>query len=273
MECRYQPGPGLREFRPGQTTAGQTCSRKDPAVTISIITPPRHEVPAHSDPVKYWNFRKADWKRFCLPAGESVERLPLPGTSNIERAHQDFARAYHPQPNNVSTWPSEDLYAMLGQRVRGTLSEPQWRLTLIEPLRPYYLGYNRNRSKPSTSRTLAARTINKLTGRSGCSFQLCRVSANSVASQLVKNGAHKTMDRKSNRLINKQLSDLWKIPWPEGHSKSETFRPEELASAQDWIPSLRSLYSTPGQLSNLSFCDFLSSCMSQSKFQRSGEEH
>jgi len=33
------------------------------------ITPPRFKVPAHSDPVKRWNFRKADWKRFCLLTG------------------------------------------------------------------------------------------------------------------------------------------------------------------------------------------------------------
>jgi len=35
----------------------------------SFITPPRFKVPAHSDPVKRWNFRKADWKRFCLLTG------------------------------------------------------------------------------------------------------------------------------------------------------------------------------------------------------------
>jgi len=39
----------------------------------SHITPPKFKVPAHSDPVKRWNFRKADWKRFCLLTGESVE--------------------------------------------------------------------------------------------------------------------------------------------------------------------------------------------------------
>jgi len=60
----------------------------------SLITPPRLKVPAHSDPVKRWNFLKADWKRFCLLTGESVERLPPPDTPDIEGAYQDFARAY-----------------------------------------------------------------------------------------------------------------------------------------------------------------------------------
>ena len=30
LERRHQPRPGLREFRPGQPTAGQTCPRKVP---------------------------------------------------------------------------------------------------------------------------------------------------------------------------------------------------------------------------------------------------
>jgi len=47
---------------------------------------------------------------------------------------------------------------------------------------------------------------------------------------IVKNGAHKTEDRKSTRLVKKELSDLWKIPTSEGHSISEPFRPEELAA-------------------------------------------
>jgi len=81
----------------------------------------------------------------------------------------------------------------------------------------------------SHSSRKAWRTINKLTGRSGRSFHQCHVSANSIASQLVENGTHRTGDRKSTRLVNKQLSDLWKIPTPEGHSISEPFRPEELA--------------------------------------------
>jgi len=71
MECRHQPRPGFREFRPGQPTAGQVCSRKVPAVTTpAFITPPKLKVPAHSDPVKRWEFRIADWKGFCLLTGE-----------------------------------------------------------------------------------------------------------------------------------------------------------------------------------------------------------
>jgi len=56
------------------------------------------------------------------------------------------------------------------------------------------------------------------------------VSANSIAPPLVKNGAHKTNDREPTRLVNKHMSDLWKISTPEGHNISEPFRPEEFAA-------------------------------------------
>jgi len=83
----------------------------------------------------------------------------------------------------------------------------------------------------SHSSRKAWRTTNKLTGRSGRSFCQCTISVNSIASQLVKNRAHKTRDRESTRLVNKQLSDQWKIRTPEGHSVAEPFRPDELAAA------------------------------------------
>jgi len=149
LECRQQPRAGLREHRPEQLTDGQTCPRKIPAVTTSaLITAPRFKVPAHSDPVKRWNFRKADWKRFCPLTGESVERSPPPDTPDIERAYQDFCESLLSaakqciiprgrRKNYVPCWDKdcETLYH--------SLSEPQWGLPLTEPPRPYSLDYNR----------------------------------------------------------------------------------------------------------------------------------
>jgi len=37
LERRHQPRLGIREFRPGQPTAGQTCPRKVPAITTSAL--------------------------------------------------------------------------------------------------------------------------------------------------------------------------------------------------------------------------------------------
>jgi len=121
------------------------------------------------------------------------------------------------------------------------LSEPQWGLPLTESPRPYSLDYNRRSrsdgrklSTPSTSCTPAARrgeqSTNLLAGQDA--HLACAPSRRGhIASQQVKNGAHKTGGRESTRLNNKQLSDLWKIPTPEGHSISETFKLEEFAAA------------------------------------------
>ena len=68
----------------------------------TLITPPRLKVPVHSDPVKLWNFRKADWKRFCLLTDESVERLPPPDTLNIERGCQHACESQYPRANILS---------------------------------------------------------------------------------------------------------------------------------------------------------------------------
>ena len=127
------------------------------------------------------------------------------------------------------------------------------------------------------------RTINKLIGRSGRSSRMCPVSVNSIASQLVKNGAHKTSDREPTRLVNNELSDQLKIPTPEGHSISEPFRPEEFAAALRRLkpgksPGLDSIFPeltlyTAGRLSNLSSATSSIPACANSKFQRSVEKH
>jgi len=129
----------------------------------------------------------------------------------------------------------------------------------------------------SHSSRKAWRTIKKLTGRSGCSSRLSPVSATSIASQLVKNGAHKTSGHESTRLVNEELSDLWKIPTPEGHSISEPFAPEELTAALRRLkpgksPGLDSIFPEfilhAGSALKSWFCDFLNSCMHQLKIPK-----
>jgi len=132
----------------------------------SLITPPRLKLPAHSDPVKCCNFRKAGWKRFCLLTGESIERLPHPDTLNIERAYQDFCESLpsaakqciprRRRKNYVPCWDIKSARPFIAPS-----SEHEWGLTLTELHHPYYLGYNRSRSSgrklstPSASRSLA----------------------------------------------------------------------------------------------------------------------
>ena len=84
-------------------------------------------------------------------------------------------------------------------------------------------------------------------------------------------------NRESTKLISKQLSDLWKVPIPEGNRIPGPFTSKELANAlkhqeQGKSPGLDSIF--PEFIlhagSNLEswFCDFLTSCMRQLKIPR-----
>ena len=83
-----------------------------------------------------------------------------------------------------------------------------------------------------------------------------------------------TGGHESTRLVNEQLSDLWKIPTGEGHSIFELFRPEEFAAALRHLkpgktPGLDSIFPEfilhAGPALKSWFCDFLNSCMRQLK--------
>ena len=98
MKRRHQPRSCLRQFRPGEPTAGQTYSRKVPwsLHRPSLITPPRLNVPAHSDPVQILSvgtFANLTRSAFCLLTGKSVERLSPPDTLNTEMAYLEFCES------------------------------------------------------------------------------------------------------------------------------------------------------------------------------------
>jgi len=118
-----------------------------------------------------WNlvkFARLKWNRFCLLAGESVERLPPTHTTNFEKAYQELcesllyvAKQSIPRghrKNCVRCWDREC------ETFQRSLFEPQWGLTLTEQLRPYVCGSTRRSrnvgmklSIPSTSCTPAAK--------------------------------------------------------------------------------------------------------------------
>jgi len=168
--------------------------------------------------VKRWNFRKADWKRFCFLTGESVEICHLRTHQTLRGHTRIFARAYYLRPNNVciprgrrenymSCWDKEceTPYRSFIRAPVGADSERASSLLLsrLEQKKQERWEESVNSTDFSHSSRKAWRTINKLTGRSGRSSRLCPVSANSIASQLVKNGEHRTGIREFTRLVNK----------------------------------------------------------------------
>ena len=121
----------------------------------------------------------------------------------------------------------------------------------------------------------ACRTINKLTGRSGHSSWASPVSANSMASKLMKNGAHRTRAASPLGSSTRSCATYGRFQ----HLRVTVYG--EIAAALthlresllDRIPSSWSLYSTPGRLSNHDFSISLLNACANSKFQLSGEEH
>ena len=113
----------------------------------SLITPPRFKVPAHSDPAKRWNFARLIGSAFAFSKVNPSRGCHLRTHQILRRHTRILARAYFLQLNNVSHVADGRAMCHAGTKsARPSIapsSEPQWGLTLIELLRPYYLGYNR----------------------------------------------------------------------------------------------------------------------------------
>ena len=72
--------------------------------------------------------------------------------------------------------------------------------------------------------------MNNLTGRSRHSPGHCPVSANAIASQLVRNGKYEAVDRKSSRLVSQEVSDLSRATTPDSVNISDNFSQREFAA-------------------------------------------
>ena len=57
------------------------------------------------------------------------------------------------------------------------------------------------------------------------------VSADAIASQLVRNGKYEAVDRKSSRLVYQEVSDLWRATTPDAVNISDNFSQREFAAA------------------------------------------
>ena len=73
--------------------------------------------------------------------------------------------------------------------------------------------------------------MNNLTGRSRHSPRHGPVSADAIASQLVRNGKYEAVDRKSSRLVSQEVSDLWRATTPDAVNISDNFSQREFAAA------------------------------------------
>ena len=119
--------------------------------------------------------------------------------------------------------------------------------------------------------------MNNLTGRSRHSPRHCPVSADAIASQLVRNGKYEAVDRKSSRLVSQEVSDLWRVTTPDPVNISDNFSQSEFTSALQHLKPGKALGSDSifselilhaGAALKSWLRDFLSSCLRRLKIPK-----
>ena len=119
--------------------------------------------------------------------------------------------------------------------------------------------------------------LNNRTGRSRRSPRHCAVSANAIASQVIRNGRYEGIDRESSQLISQEVSDLWRATSTSSVNISDSFTSREFAAALKHLKPGK----TPGRDSTFPelithagaalkswLCDFLSSCLRRLKIPK-----
>ena len=181
----------------------------------SLISPPKLAHPKPSKPVKRWNFCKANWDHYSNLTHKLAKSILPPESQNIDQVYQCFCKVISTaakkciprgrRSNHIPCWDAEcdDLYQHFLQSPGGPDSD-RAATALLTRLD----GKRRNRWSEtvrsidfSHSSRLAWNTINNLTGRSRQSPRQCPVSADAIASQLVKNEKYDGVNRRLSRLV------------------------------------------------------------------------
>ena len=119
--------------------------------------------------------------------------------------------------------------------------------------------------------------LNNLTGRSRHSPRHCPISADAIASQLVRNGKYEAFDRKLPRLVFQKMSDLWRATTPDAINISDNFSQREFAAALQHLKPGKApgpdficpeLILHAGAALKSWLCDFLSSCLRRLKIPK-----
>ena len=105
----------------------------------------------------------------------------------------------------------------------------------------------------------------------------CPVSANAIASQMVRNGKYKAVDRKLSRLVSQEVSDLWRATTPDAVNIYDNFSQREFTAALQHLkpgkaPGANSICSElilhAGADLQSWLRDFLSSCLHRLKIPK-----
>ena len=213
----------------------------------SLIVPPRLALPVSSKPVKRWNFRKANWSHYNTLTNKLAKSLLPPDSPDVDLAYQDCGscnvirtEAKNSIPrvrrnNHIPCWDAEceNLYRTFLQLPEGSDSNrfaTALLLRLDKKRRDRWSEAVETIDFSHSSRK-ALSIFNKLTGRSRRSPGHCAVSANAIASHLIRNGRYEGIGRESSRLMSQEVSDLWRATPTSPVNTSESCTSQEFAAA------------------------------------------
>ena len=258
---------------------------------FSLITPPRFAMAVPSMPVKRWNFCKANWSHYIALTNKFAKTLLPPDSLDVDAAYQDFCNITKKaakktiscgcQNNYIPCWDAEceSFYKTFLQSPQGddsSLAATALLAKLDRKRRDRWSKAVRSIDFSHSSRK-AWSILNNLTGRSRHSPRHCPVSADAIASQLVRNGKYEAVDRKSSRLVFQKVSDLWRATTPDAVNISDNFSQREFAAAlqhlkPDKAPGPDSicpkLILHVGAALKSRLRDFLSSCLHRLKIPK-----
>ena len=211
----------------------------------SLITAPKTWVTILSEPYKRWKFRKADRELYSLITNKLSQDLPSPDFRCTDEAYHDFCNTIITaakqsilrgrRKNYKPCWDAEceHLYQAFLDATQGqaTNTAAYALLDRLDEKQNAKWSEAVNSIDFTHSSRSAWSTINNLTGKQRHTQRTCPISANSIASELVKNGTYKMKDRKSARLVSHEVSELWRIPTPKDKVISEDPTLEEFSKA------------------------------------------
>ena len=224
------------------------------------------------------------WSHYIALMNKFAKTLLPPDSLDVDAAYQDFcntikkaAKKTIPRGygnNYIPCWDAEceSLYKTFLQSPQGddsSLAATALLAKLDRKRRDRWSEAVRSIDFSHSSRK-AWSILYNLTGRSRHSPRHCPVSANAIASQLVRNGKYEAVDFKSSRLVSQEVSDLWRATTPDAVNISDNFSQREFAAALQHLkpgkaPVLDSICSElifhAGAALKSWLRDFLSSCL------------
>ena len=158
-----------------------------------------------------------------------------PDSLDVDAAYQDFCNTFKKAPkktiprgyrnNYIPCWDAkcESLYKTFLQSPQGddlNLAATALLAKLDRKRRDRWFEAVRSIDFSHSSRK-AWSILNNVTGRSRHSPRHCPVSADAIASLLVRNGKYEAVERKSSRFVFQEVFDLWRATTPDAVNISD----------------------------------------------------